>query len=295
MRYVLCFSVGLAFSALGYGSALGACPPNASPSYESGNVVHCQCDAGYENRNGVCSPTTPHYQPSGNALIGGTSWILGYNVQTTDPAIVARARQMMKKQMPLAGIPYDDAIDFSRYNFVLGIAASTNEFNDLASRVLLDQFSNGQFTADQQTAYASLKGHSFNELACHSNGAMICLMALARKDIIAKHVVLYGPQITPESLYMWDQFVRKGQVGSIEMLVNQGDPVPPASFLSSNPIAALSAAYLPFLSAPLFNSAVLSTAVRAFAPSIKVVTFSCGTVPSLNCHDMKVYKEDRAN
>lgn len=235
------------------------------------------------------------YKPSGNGLIGGTSWIRGYNVQTTDPAVVAEARRMLKKQMELAGQPYDDSIDFDRYNFVLGIAASTNVFRDLASRVVFDQFANGQFSANQQAAYESLKGRAFDELGCHSNGAMICLAALMNKDIIAKHVVLYGPQITPESLYLWNQLVGTGQVGSIEMLVNQGDPVPPVSFLASNPTAAMTAAFAPFLSAPLFNTAVFSRAVTAFAPSINVKTFSCGTVPDTGCHEMKVYKEDRGN
>jgi hypothetical protein len=292
MRIALGLSAGLAFSALGVAAASAACPPNASPSYVSGDVVHCKCDAGYENLNGAC---TLHYQPSGNALIGGTTWLLGYNVQTTNPAIVARAREMLKKQMELADIRYDDKIDFNRYNFVLGIAASTENYIDLPSRVLFDQFSNGQFTADQQAAYASLKGRSFNELACHSNGAMICLTALTRKDVIAKHVVLYGPQMTPDSLRMWDQLVRNGQVGSIEMRVNQGDPVPPLSFLFSRPTAVLTATFQPFLSAPLFIPGTLSEAVKAFAPSIYVKTSSCSAIPNLNCHDMTVYKGNRAN
>jgi hypothetical protein len=293
MRIARCLSAGLAFSALAHATAFAACPPNASSSYVSGSVVHCKCDAGYENLNGACAAM--RYQPSGNGLVGGTKWLLGYNVQTTDPAVVARAREMLKKQMELAGVQYDEKIDFDRYNFVLGIAISTKAFIDLPSRVLLDQFLNGQFTADQQTAYASLKGRSFNELACHSNGAMICLAALARKDVTAKHVVLYGPQITPDSLRMWDQLVRSGQVGSVEMRVNQGDLVPPLSFLLSNPAAVLDVVFHPFLSVPLFIPGVLNKAVKAFAPSIEIKTASCSAIPNLNCHEMAVYTENRAN
>ena len=72
------------------------------------------------------------YQVSGNGMIGGTVWITGFNVQKASPAVVKKAHEMMAGQMRLAGMSYADGVDFQRYNFVLGIAASTNTVVDLA-------------------------------------------------------------------------------------------------------------------------------------------------------------------
>lgn len=30
------------------------CPPNSSPVYQTENIVHCRCNAGFENKDGVC-------------------------------------------------------------------------------------------------------------------------------------------------------------------------------------------------------------------------------------------------
>lgn len=54
MRSFVCLLAGVAMSVLGAVAARADCPPNASPSYEADNVVHCKCDAGYENRDGEC-------------------------------------------------------------------------------------------------------------------------------------------------------------------------------------------------------------------------------------------------
>jgi hypothetical protein len=51
-----CWAATLVFSLFVHGAAFAACPPNASPGYESGNVVHCKCNSGYENRDGACRP-----------------------------------------------------------------------------------------------------------------------------------------------------------------------------------------------------------------------------------------------
>jgi len=123
------------------------------------------------------------YIPSGNGFVGGTAWVVGYNVKNADPAFVAKSQEMLRQQMELAGIPYSAAIDFHRYNFVIGIAASTNIFTDLARRVVFDELKNGRFSRDIQVAYNSLKGRQFNDLGCHSNGAMICLAAIANREI----------------------------------------------------------------------------------------------------------------
>ena len=81
-------------------------------------------------------------------------------------------------------------------------------FTDLKIRVVFDELTKGQFSANEQRLYEKLRGKQFDVLGCHSNGAMICLAALENKDIKAENVVLYGPQVTRESLEMWDKLVQ---------------------------------------------------------------------------------------
>lgn len=54
MRSFVCLLAGVAMSVVGSVAARADCPPNASPSFEANNVVHCKCDAGFENRDGEC-------------------------------------------------------------------------------------------------------------------------------------------------------------------------------------------------------------------------------------------------
>jgi hypothetical protein len=234
------------------------------------------------------SQSQRHYRPSGNAFIGGTSWIVGYNVQSENPAVIAKEREMLKKQMELAEIPYAAGIDFGRYNFVLGIGASTNILVDLKNRVVFDEFQSGQFSAREQSLYNSLKDRQFGELACHSNGAMVCLAALENQDVRADRVVLYGPQITRESLKMWNELLQNGHVKSVQIYVNQNDPVPPFSL-------ALGDLFLDVTGERAFlNAGVLKSTINEASPRIVVRTFSCGKgYPTIQCHDMVVYKRDR--
>ena len=228
------------------------------------------------------------YRPSGNALIGGMVWLAGYNVQNTDPAIVAKSRLMLRQQMPWAKMPYSESIDPSRYNFVLGIASSTSELKDLSNRVIFDEYSKGQYSAKNQALYNSLKGRQFNHLDCHSNGAMVCLAALTNQDVIAERVVLYGPQITIEALKMWNEMVRTHKVKSVEIIVNQGDPVPPLSLLvGGGAPTAMMMSSLAMLQPPTFVRVIHET-----APQLSVRTFSCSRSLTLSCHTMTTYKAD---
>lgn len=56
MRNLFNASAAVVLFLAAHGAALAACPPNASPKYETGNVVHCTCNSGYENRGGGCKP-----------------------------------------------------------------------------------------------------------------------------------------------------------------------------------------------------------------------------------------------
>jgi|GEM_PF-5094554 len=227
------------------------------------------------------------YRPSGNALIGGTTWITGYNVQNAAPELVAREREMMSQQMKLANLPYSDGVDFKRYNFVLGIAASTDPLIDLSKRVVFDELTNGKFSAEEQQAYESLKGRQFDELACHSNGAMICLAALENKDIVADRVTLYGPQVTVESLGMWNELVSSGRVKSVQIYINRCDPVPSVSLLAGGGLVGATA----LSSLAMFKAPTVASVINETSPRLTVTTFSCGSgTPTLDCHAMTAYK-----
>jgi hypothetical protein len=265
------------------------CPPGyvqtgVEDEHPSANLVihHAVCEE-------VEAKQERSYTPSGNAFIGGTTWITGYNLQSADPKLRVKMQGLMARQMKLAGLRYSEGVDFSRYNFVLGIGASTNQYVDLANRVVFDEYTNGQFSANEQELYVSLKGRQFNELGCHSNGAMICLAALENKDIIAERVVLYGPQITLESLQMWDQLVREGRVKSVEINIDRSDPVPSLSLcIGGGMVKAVSIASLALLKPP-----TLKDVIEEAAPRLTVRTYNCGNgMPDLDCHDMRAYKRN---
>ncbi len=228
-----------------------------------------------------------HFAYSGNALVGGTGWIGGYNVQSSDPVIVAKSREMLRQQLKLGGLPYD-SIDLSRYNFVLGIAAFTEPVKDLGSRVFFDELSNGNYSADYQSLYNNLKGRAFGELACHSNGAMVCLAALSNHHTKAQKVVLYGPQLTRESLQLWEELVRTHQIQGLDIYVNENDPIPPFSI-------ALGDVFRNFVSlTPLLKSSGLKQTIADEAPDASLHSFACSPDGDpLRCHAMAVYKTDR--
>ena len=43
-----------AFLVAGTNTAYAACPPNSHEERQTGNVVHCKCNGGFENRAGAC-------------------------------------------------------------------------------------------------------------------------------------------------------------------------------------------------------------------------------------------------
>lgn len=233
------------------------------------------------------------YRPSGNGLVGGGTWATGFNVQAgADRALVKRARALMKRQMELAGVWYP-GIDFDRYNFVIGIAASTDllTIEGLPEwlRLLHDDRTNGQFSAQNQAAYDSLRGRQFNDLSCHSNGAMICLAALANGDVIADRVTLFGPQITENSLKMWNALLQTGRVKSVQLVLNESDPIPAMSLLFGQGGARTTA----LAGVAFFKPNVLSRFIHETSPRIAVRTFACGTgTPALACHELTVYRRD---
>ncbi len=261
------------------------------------------------------SVTTPaatssdrQYVASGNGLVGGTGWIVGYNVPNATPALIAKAKAMLAQQERLANLsrgdpetahPYSDAIDFQHYNFVIGIAADTDFGWDLVKRVIShDEFTEGRYSIENMPGYASLRGRSFNDLACHSNGAMVCLAALEKKDVKAENVVLYGPQITQEALEQWDGLVRSGQVKSVTVVINSGDPVPPLSLGFEDYVHSQGQVLRQtYATKPLLMTGGLTSAINQTAPRLLVHVYDCPLelTDPLHCHSMETYRVEGAH
>ena len=226
------------------------------------------------------------YKNEGNGLIGGTTWIYGYNVPPgSNPAVRTHAEEALRTQMKLAGVNEREFVNTKDYNFILGMAASHSAATDLRKRVKADDASEGEYTVEHQPLYASLRGRQFNRLDCHSNGAMICLAALTREDARAEHVRLFGPQITQESLADWQRLINEGKVKDVQLYINRGDPVPGVSYLGTHKTA---------VSKLLLNDS-LREEIHRDAPGIRVQFNDCpdrGFFLDLKCHDMQLYQRN---
>jgi hypothetical protein len=252
------------------------------------------------------------YTPAGNGLILGTGAIVYAHREKGEPE--QRMCDAIHHQSVVAHKDYDASVDCSHYQFVLGMASSLDEFTDLTNRVTFDDLASGKFTADTQILYDKLRGKQFDELGCHSNGAMICLAALENNDVKATNVILYGPQVTRESLAMWDQLVRDGRVTSVKVFVNEGDIVPGVSiaYKDSKDIQRPSGMNPPVKSSdsgvttadvvatgaalaynePLFEIDQLKRTINESAPRIEVQSFPCtfDLNDPVKCHVMSMYR-----
>jgi uncharacterized protein len=211
----------------------------------------------------------------------------------------AEAEAQFRKRLSLAGIQQDEFIDPRDYDFILGVATTSKLIDDMsmvagdsarqagdAPRVLWDELTGGRGTPVMQSQYELLRGRSFEVLDCHSNGAMICLAALANGDIRAGRVRLLGPQITRKALQQWQTLLRSGDIQRLEIYLSDRDPVPLMSYVVS--------AWDDF---PAVMGGSLPVLVEVAAPSASVIRLSCDTQGrfkySLSCHAMTNYQKDR--
>jgi hypothetical protein len=174
-------------------------------------------------------------------------------------------------------------LDTRDYDFLIGIASSHDNLRDLRNRVIRDNISAGRYSLGAQVLYGKLKGREFRTLDCHSNGAMICLAALHHGDVKARHVRLFGPQISAEALDMWDALVRAGKIGSVQVFIAERDPIPEASYLLDRIQTGRSE--------PNVEMAAL---IRRRAPSLHVTRLGCSHrhayLPfTFECHYMEHY------
>lgn len=253
-----------------------------------------------------------------HALVGGTTWT--YGLKWPDGKCDAKCHSdieaSLKNQLKLfcssekdsasceaRGLPFTP----ENYDMVVSMASYHNGFDDLATRVVFDNATMGEYTKTHKEIFASLEGRDFDTLDCHSNGAMLCLAALRGNVTTAKTVRLFGPQISPEAAAAWRDLVNdpKNPI-KIEIFINNGDPVPALSWKlpkiapqgsegsveawSRNAGSALKAVPdLAFNALKDTTSQVMDKELAAYG--FKVIRQPCSSiVPSLSCHSMNLYE-----
>lgn len=295
-----------------------SCPPGA---HEVGRTVvdtqegktvklKCACDDGFVLKEGRCvrreyAPGPPNFRQSGRGLVGGTTWefrTYAYNVPPNVSAeqameIRSKADRELDRQFQLSGRSKEGFVETDHYHFIVGVATSSNFGIDLVQRVIWDQLTRGRATPLLQEDYNKLRHRAFTQLDCHSNGAMVCLAALANGDATAGRVRLLGPQITRAALKEWENLVKTRRIQSLEIHFNDKDPIAALSYLDgflvpSKDDPLLIQAGRRIVSDVLFGQGLQDT-LRREAPSATIVRFKCGYTGALHftmdCHKSGVY------
>jgi len=271
----------------------------------------------FEPMNSGGSPIDAVEPPptDGIGLVGGTTWTFGFKRpkancdlkcyaemtrRLTDEHIRYCAQQSEPKACIDAGLPFTPGL----YDLVISMASFATPLEDLASRVLFDSATFGEFSRQHAPMFASLKGRSFQRLDCHSNGAMLCLAALRNGDTKAKEVRLFGPQINEPAARLWREYAEKNKT-KVTVFINTGDPIPVTSWVFSAPELQFPKADIPAWVANRATDPELlaESAIAAINDSrmnimggilgdhgLQVVRFDCGKLPSMDCHSMKTYE-----
>ena len=253
-----------------------------------------------------------------HGLVGGTTWTLGFQRPRgeCDPKCKEGVDRQLAKQLELhcssqsdptkclhGGLPFRK----ENYDFVVSMGSSHSAIEDLATRVTWDGAKFGEFSRKNKEIFASLKGRQFDTLDCHSNGAMLCLAALRSGETTAKEVRLFGPQINPGAAALWRDYAASTGA-KIKIYINNGDPVPAASWKQPTPqTLAGKAATAVWLTNPITGPATFSNALfHTWLDSKKAVMdeplkgygfevkrfFPCGDSPDIVCHSMRLYEEE---
>ncbi|HEV7698883.1 MAG TPA: hypothetical protein VGO43_01505 [Pyrinomonadaceae bacterium] len=244
-----------------------------------------------------------------HGLVGGTSWTYGYKWARKD--CDKTCREELVKRICATGpktqkcdettLPFN-ATD---YDMVVSMGSYQSFFADLATRVVFDGPTLGEFSKQHAEIFASLKDREFDTLDCHSNGAMICLAAL-RGGVIKRATVvrLFGPQINPAAARQWQELARTGKI-KLEIYINNGDPVPGLSWKMpmTKPLARPSVipAWTPAIASTLLalpemarnaikDSEIGSMDVDLAAYGFKVNRLKCSAHFNFDCHTMREYE-----
>lgn len=267
-------------------------------------------------RDGGHPLDAPGSPPVGlHGLVGGTTWTFGFRrpYVNCDQRCEDEIKKNLDRQLSLFCSSQSDPACFAKglpfrpemYDFAVSMGSSHAAIEDLATRVLFDGATFGEFSRQNKEIFASLTGRAFDTLDCHSNGALLCLAALRSGDTTAKEVRLFGPQMSPEAAKRWQEY--SANTGTtIKIYINHGDPVAALSWKQPTPQTpverATSAAWLlhpatgpAALADALFNTYwdsktdVMGPILRNYG--FKVTRWTCEDLPSIDCHSMRLYEE----
>jgi hypothetical protein len=262
----------------------------------------------------------PEAPPAGlHGLVGGTTWTYGF--QRPQVKCESKCQADMKRNLDgqltlycssqpdprtclAEGLPFTPDL----YDLVVSMGSSHSAIEDLATRVLFDGTTFGEFSRQNKEIFASLKGRQFATLDCHSNGAMVCLAALRSGDTQAKEVRLFGPQMNPEAAKRWQEYANNTKT-TIKIYINNGDPVAAISWKQPTPqTPAERAGSAVWLSNPVTGPAafadalfhtyidsktgVMNETLKAYGFEVKRT--GCRDLPSIACHSMTRYEENLA-
>jgi hypothetical protein len=258
----------------------------------------------------------PGASPVGlHGLVGGTTWTYGF--RRPHVKCEEKCRNDMKRNLEsqltlfcssqsdpkkcLAdGLPFTPEM----YDMAVSMGSSHAAIEDLATRVLFDGASFGEFSRRNKEIFASLKGRQFDTLDCHSNGALLCLAALRSGDTQAKEVRLFGPQMSPEAAKRWQEYAANTNT-PIKVYINNGDPIAALSWKQPTPqTSGGRAATAAWLTNPVTGPTTLADALfHAYLDSktgvmdatlrnygFEVTRSKCMDAPDIGCHSMKLYE-----
>ncbi|MCU1287430.1 MAG: hypothetical protein JWO13_3780 [Acidobacteriales bacterium] len=266
--------------------------------------------------------------PGLHGLVGGTTWTYGFkwpHLNCGDQC-QKEIKKNLDRQLALfcssqsnlqecldAGLPFTPDM----YDVVVSMGSSHSAIDDLATRVIFDGASFGEYSRQNKEIFASLKGRDFDTLDCHSNGAMLCLAALRSGDTHAKEVRLFGPQMNPEAAKRWQEYAANTGT-TIKIFINNGDPVAALSWKQPTPqtpiATAATAVWLtnPVTGPPAFadallnayfdsKSGVMDSTLKNYGfevtrfyckQSTSAECQKCTDTPSIACHSMKLYERN---
>ncbi len=265
----------------------------------------------------------PGSPPAGiHGLVVGTTWTYGFKwpLKHCDAECKKLIRKKLDEQHALYCKSQNNPEDQEKclkedlpftpesYDMVLSMGSAHTAIQDLATRVVWDGQSFGEFSRQNAPIFASLKGRHFDMLDCHSNGSMLCLAALRSKETTARKVRLFGPQINAEAAARWRDWLDKNPGSELEIYINNGDPIPAISWKQPVPQSTIKkVATAAWMTNPVGGPATLADALMhtwldsktaimdenlgGYGFKVKRFYTSECDRPCVECHSMLLYEK----
>lgn len=197
-----------------------------------------------------------------------------------------KTEREMENSMLRSDIKRADLIDLKDYNYILGVAA-TSDLIDETKDAFREDLKKSQASADLNKQYDSLRNQTFDTLDCYGSGAMVCLAALKNGDVKVKKAKLFGPQITADALKEWESLISSNGLSSVEIYLLTRDPIPGISYLGGDSWSDFSR---------VFIQNKLMDVISEKAPSVRVILSSCPIKDqkesyNLDCNNPKQYQD----